>query len=125
MRDRNRGPTATLVMFCLLTACLAFSGLAIGGCAGNFSQARADSLEDNKLNHSQDVDRALKGELTAVELRASLDELDKQILAEHANKGNDAELETLRVELEAKSDKLVAGIFNGDTGRPGSTPDDG
>jgi len=99
-----------------LVLIFAFVAIAIAGC-GEFSNARVTDLENQKRNHVQDVERALDGELTAVELRGSLDSIDKAILAEHALKGDEAELEALRAKIEADSDKLVADLFDGDNGR--------
>lgn len=104
-----------------LVGLLLVAMLALAGCA-EFSHARVTDLENNKRNHVRDVERALNGELTAVELRSSLDSIDKAIIAEHALKGDEAELEALRAKLEAESDKLVADLFDGDNGR--SLPDE-
>lgn len=103
---------------------LAASCLLLAGC-GTYSQARVDDLENNKRNHVQDVERAKAGKLTAVELRASLDSIDKAILAEYAHQGNDANLDEIRAKLEKASDDHVAALFDGDTGRSGSGPDGG
>jgi hypothetical protein len=108
----------------LLVFSLILCAVCIAGC-GSYSQARADDLDNLKRNHVQDVERALEGKLTAVELRSSLESIDKAILAEHTLKGGEADLEALRAKLEAASDAHVASLFNGDTGRSGSGPTDG
>lgn len=94
-----------------------FSLIFLAGCAGDFSQARVDDLDANKRNHVQDVERAMDDKLTAVELRSSLKSIDDAILAENAHKGKEVDLEALRAKLEAESDKAVAALFDGDTGR--------
>lgn len=88
----------------------------LAGC-GSYSQARYDDLGAFKRNHGQDVERALADELTAIELRSSLESIDKAMLAELALQGGEADLEKARQQLEAESDQAVADLFNGDTGR--------
>lgn len=107
-----------------LILCAAFM---LAGC-GSFSQARVDGHNESKQNHVRDVRRALEGKLTAVELRSSLESIDKQILAEYAHKGSDADLEELRLMLLKQSDDYVAQLFDGDNGRtdpPASGAGDG
>jgi len=103
---------------------------ALAGC-GSYSQARVDEYQQFKRNHVQDVERARDDMLSPVELRNSLESIDKAILAEHGLKGSEADLETVRVELRDASDNLVADLFDGDNGRTspetgsGPSPPDG
>lgn len=95
---------------------LSLTALMLAGC-GEFSQLRYDGLTQLKRNHAEDVERAADGKLTAVELRSSMESYDKSLLDEEALKGNDADLEKLRQQLEGDSDQIVKNQFNGDNGR--------
>lgn len=96
----------------------------LASACGSYSSARRADLDQMKDNQVHTVKRALEDKLTAVEMRSSLETIDKAILAEEAHKGKEANLEKVRKELLEESDKAVAELFDGDNGReaPGSGP---
>lgn len=103
------------MILCLITL--------VATCAGcsSYDQSRMDGIAESKRNHSQDVQRALTGDLTEVEFRSSLQSFDVQALEEAAKKKG-ADLESLRKALKAETDEIVS-TTKGLKGR--SVPDTG
>lgn len=74
------------------------------GCS-NYDPHRVKQTENHKRNYIEDVQRALKGELTQTEFRASLQSFDASMIEEQAKSGKG--LDELKSKLDAETEKAI------------------